>query len=178
MGTLRPNLETLRNLGNFTQAFRWYVEFESFPVLVSGYSSDDINFRAESTGLPKLTGTSTEIMIRGHKLRQSGIHDYAGPITLTCIETVDNMIAQFNHDWREVCWQTEEGSTGKINAQADIEAVMRITRLDNMDNPIWWYKLIGAYLENTEYGDLDGTSADPFKPAFSIQYSYFNEGAV
>jgi len=178
MSVVRPNLEALRNLGNFTQSFRWYVEFESLPSALGSFSSDDINFRAESTGLPKLATTSSEIQIRGHKVKQPGIAEYQGPITLTCIETIDNKIASFVKAWKELCWQTEEGSTGKTQNMADLQAVMRITRLDNMDQPIWWYKLFGCYLESTEYGDLDGTTADPFKPALSITYQYYNEGSV
>jgi len=176
--SIRPNLESLRNLGNFTQAFRWYVEFENFPALMSGYVSEDINFRAESTGLPKLGGASVDITIRGHKLKQPGIADYGNTIVLTCVETIDNKIAQFVHDWREICWQTEEGGSGRTNYKADIEATLRITRLDNMDNPIWWYKLFGCYLESTEYGDLDGTTGDPFKPALTICWDYFNDGPI
>jgi len=178
MSTVRPNLESIRNLGNFTQMFRWIVEFESFPKLVTGYSSDDINFRAESSGLPKLGGTSAEIQIRGHKVKQPGIADYANTIVLTCVETVDNKISQFVHDWREICWQTEEGSTGKTHPKSDIEAVIRITRLNNMDEPIWWYKLIGCYLESTEIPDVDAATADPLKPALTISFDYFNDGAI
>jgi len=178
MSTIRPNMESLRGLGNFTQLFRWYVEFESLPSALGGFNSDDINFRAESTGLPKMGGASTEIQIRGHKIKQFGIADYGNVITLTCIETVDNIISQFIHDWRELCWQTEEGSTGKTHNKEDMEAIMRITRLDNMDNPIWWYKLFGCYQESYELSDLDGATADPLKPAPVISFDYFNDGPI
>jgi len=177
MGSVRPSLENIRSLGNFTQLFRWYVEFETTPSGLS-ISSDDINFRAESVALPKLGGASSEIQIRGHKVKQFGIADYGNTITLTCIETIDNVVSQFLHDWRELCWQTEEGSSGRTQFKENTEATIRITRLNNMDEPIWWYKLIGCYLESYDLTDLDGATADPLKPALTISFDYFNDGAV
>jgi hypothetical protein len=173
---MRPDLETLRQLGNFTQLFRWFVEFEKFPNLVPGPGSDAINWRAESISIPKLNPMSTEYIIRGQKIKQPGIGDYENTITLTCMETVDNIISQYIHDWREVCWETNNGSTGKTHYKSEIEAIMRITRLDNMDAPIWAYKLIGCYLETSEPGgDLDGSTSDPLKPNLVISFDYFND---
>jgi len=172
---MRPSLETIRGLANFTQMFRWYVEFEKFPNLVPGPGSDAINWRAESIGIPKLNPMSTEYQIRGHKVKQPGIGDYENTIVLTCIETIDNVISQFVHDWQEVCWESENGSTGKTNSKEDIEAIVRLTRLDNMDQPIWVYKLFGCYLETSDSGgDLDGATSDPLKPALTLSFDYFN----
>lgn len=177
MGVIRPSLENIRKLGNMTQLFRWGVQFSKFPALLQGYTSDDINFRAESTTIPKTTGTSVEVLIRGHKVKQPGIHDYGNQITLTCVETVDSMMASFIRDWRELCWQTTEGSAGTTELKEQLEAELLITRLDGKNNPIWWYKLVGCYLEDVEWGgDLDGQTGDPLKPAMTISFDYYNEG--
>lgn len=176
---IRPSVETLRSLGNFTQLFRWTVEFEKFPALVTGYTSDDINFRAVSATQPALNVPAAEIQIRGNKVFEHGIGEYVNPFTLTCAETVDNKISKFIHEWQEACWQTADGSTGKSNPKHDVEAVILLTRLDNMDNPIFRYKLIGAILvEPDPGGDLDEATADPLKPVLNIQYDYFNRESL
>lgn len=174
---LRPSVDGIRKLGNFTQIFRWNVSFEKIPNGIS-ISSEDINFRAESSTVPTLTGTSTEIVIRGNKVRQPGIHGYNSPITLTLMETVDNKIANFIKEWREKCWKISEGSAGVSENKDELEAVIVLTRLNNKDEAIWRYKLIGCYLEGAERGDLDAQTADPMKPALAIAYDRFEEEAV
>ncbi len=179
MVTMRPNLEHLRSLGQVTQMFRWTVEFEKVPSILNEWKSDAINFRAESVGIPKLNPTSSEVQIRGNKIKFPGIGDYENTITLTCIETVDNSISMFVRNWRELCWQTENGSTGITQNKEDLEATMLITRLDNKDSPIWMYKLFGCFLETAEPGgDLDAAGTDPLKPSLTISFDYFNDKAL
>lgn len=180
MATRRPNLENLRSLGNFTQAFRWVVEFEKLPSALSSYEGGDgINFRAESSGIPKLNPQSSEVVIRGHKVKQPGIGEYENTITLTLIETVDNFVSNFIRQWRELCWQTEGGSTGITQSKEDVEGTLILTRLNNVDDPIWQYKLFGVFMETGEMGqDLDASTPDPFKPALTLSFDYFNDRAL
>jgi len=177
--TTRPDIEQIRNIGNATQLFRWSVQFEKFPKLVPGPGSDAINWRAESVTIPKLDPMATEILIRGHKIKQPGKAEYDNQITLTCIETVDNVISQFIHDWREVCWQSANGSTGLTHYKSELEATIIITRLDNLDQPIWIYKLIGCFLETSEAGgELGADSSDPLRPVLVLSYDYFSDTPV
>jgi hypothetical protein len=178
MPTKRPSLEGLRNIGNWTQTFRWWVDIEEPPPAVT-VDSEAINFRAESIEIPKANPMSTEIIIRGHKKKQIGIVDYTNTIALTCVETVDNVVSQFVRDWREACWQTDNGSTGISHSQKDVEARIKIMRLDNRDNPIWQYILYGCFLETFEPGGpLDGATPEPLKPAITVSFDYFNDGPV
>lgn len=179
MPTLRPSLEHLRALGQITQMIRWTVEFEKIPSVLDSWKGDAINFRAESVTIPKLNPTSVELQIRGNKIKFPGIGDYENTITLTCVETIDNNISQFVRNWRELCWQTEDGSTGITQNKEDLEATMLITRLDNKDDPIWMYKLFGCFLETGEPGgDLDAATIDPLKPVLTISFDYFNDKAL
>lgn len=179
MATLRPNILNLRSLGQVTQLFRWTVEFDTVPAALNAWKGDAINFRAESVSLPKLTSASTELTIRGHKLKFPGIGDYENTITLTCVETIDNNISNFIRNWRELCWQTDNGSTGITQNKEDLEAKLIITRLNNKDEPIWMYTLFGCYLETGDPGsDLDGTTADPLKPVLTISFDYFNDKSL
>ncbi len=174
----RPSLEALRSITNYTQMFRWYIEVEKFPSVVSGYTTDDINYRCESIDLPEMTHPPTEVQIRGHKRKQPGIGEYNGVITLTAVETVDMKIRSFLSDWREAHWRTRDGSSGLTEYKLDLEATFIIALLDSLDNPIWFYKLVGCQNEGaTAGGTADGSTADPFKPALSLGFEYFIEGS-
>ena len=97
-------------------------------------------------------------------------------ITLTCIETVDSIVANFAKNWREISWEMGNGGSGRTHYPALIEAVIQIVRLDSMDQPVWYYKLIGCRLQGFEAGGtLDATTADPLKPVFNIAFDRFEE---
>ena len=179
MATLRPSIENLRAIGQVTQAFRWSVDFEKVPSVLDSWKGSAINFRAESVTIPKLNPTATELVIRGNKVKFPGIGDYENTITLVCVETIDNNISRFMKAWRELCWQSENGSPGITQNKEDLEATMIITRLDNKDSPIWLYKLFGCFLETGESGGtLDAATVDPLKPELTLSFDYFNDKAL
>lgn len=180
MAILRPSLDDIRGLGNFTQMYRWGLMISEFPSALSGtraYTSDDINFRAESADVPTLSGTSTETLIRGHKVKQPGLYDYGGQWNLTCIETIDKKIASFLRDWRELCWQTTNGSTGITHYMDELTGTIILAQLDGKNNAIWWYKLIGVFLETVDWGgQFDAQTAEPMKPAITFAFQRFVDG--
>ena len=141
-----------------------------------GFLSSDINYRAESVTLPKLDPTTVEIVIRGNKILRPGIGDFGGnTITLTCVETVDNKIAAFVKAWRELHWSLDDSGFGITHYPQFIEADIIIARLDNTDQPIWFYHLFGCKLQTIDPGTLDAAGADPLKPALNIAYDRFIE---
>lgn len=173
MGT-RPSVDNIRSLPNFTQLFRWAIAFSSPPSAVDYPGNEAINFRAESQSLPTLSPGSTEIVIRGNKIKEPGIADYGNQITLTCVETVDSIISEFISSWQNACWEMSEGSTGKTRDKKDLEATMVITRLNNMDEPIYKYELFGVFLETEDAGgELGSDSADPLKPVLTLSFDRF-----
>lgn len=171
----RPNIDNLRGIGDIATVLNWNVTFITMPSgIQTTTTSEDINLRCESTDLPKSTGTSTEIVIRGHKIKQPGVYTPSGQITLTTIETVDNKISSFIRAWREGCWAT---GTGVQKKKSEVEAVIKISRLNRQDEVIWEYTLYGAYLEDTDPGgQLQGASADPLKPTLVLSYDKFTDG--
>ena len=171
----RPTIEQIRGIGDVTSLFRWNLNFVAFPSVGSYPASQDLNLRCETAELPKLTITPTEINLRGHKVKQQGIGTYTNTLPITFIETIDNVIANFFREWREACWETR---TGKSNTKENVEARIKINRLDNEDNEIWFYELIGCFLEDYEAGGtLDGTTSEPLKPSITISYDYFKDGS-
>jgi hypothetical protein len=170
----RPTIDQLRAVGTVTQLFRWNVIFAAFPKDVAAPpSSDDLNLRCESSTLPKLGSTPLSVKIRGHVTKQPGIHTYNGTIDLVFIETVDNVVHNFLKAWRDICWAPH---TGVQSSKANSEASILLQRLDNQDNPIWQYKLIGAILEDYEAGGpLNADGQDGLKPKLTIGYDLFDD---
>lgn len=174
----RPSITDVRGIQNFATVYQWNVMFSTLPKKVSttaltSNNGEPLNFRCESTELPKLTNESMIVSIRGHKIKQSGIHTYSNILTLIFVETVDNMISQFLHDWREACW---EAKTGVQQTKQDIQAVMELHRLNSVDKEIWKYKMTGVYLEDFDLGQLDGVTSEAFKPSIVLSYDYFEDG--
>lgn len=169
-----PNIEELRRVGDFATLYQWDIAFLTFPAAGQwNLSPFDLNVRCESAEIPNLTGQSIEVMVRGHKVKQPGIHAYSNVMTLVFVETVDNKIQQFLQTWREICWQTR---TGYQNKKLDVECGILLTRLDRQLVPIWSYHLIGCYLEDYQMGTLDGASSDAIKPNMVLAYDYFEDG--
>ncbi len=173
----RPSIAQIRDIGNVAQLYRWNLLFASFPsAIVEPPSRDDLNLRCETSEIPKKTGQTVDVLIRGHKVRQPGIYAPVGTLTMTFYETVDNKIHKFLEDWKEACWAT---NTGVAAAKAAVEASIILQRLDQGDNAIWEYKLIGAFLEDFEGGGtLDGVTSDALKPSMILSYDDYSQGPL
>lgn len=171
MSILRPSLDNLRSLGNFAQSFRWSLQFVTFPNAIAFRPTiDDLNFRAETTQLPDKKGEAMAINIRGHQVRQAGIYQWQSPLELTMLETVKPVVSQFVWEWDNLCWQSRDGSTGITEDQADLECDIMMYLLDNKDQPIVGYKMIGAFIEGSTMGELGSADAEPVKPQLSLAY--------
>lgn len=171
MAIMRPSVENTRSLGNFTQMFRWSIMFLSFPSAIAFTPTvDDINFRAQSAGIPELAGETTTIAIRGNEVRQPGIHKWNSPWAVTLVETTNPVANQFIWEWSNLCWQSRNGSTGVTQNQADLECDVLVYQLNNLDQPIFAHKLYGCFLENATLGQLDSQTSDPQAIECSIAF--------
>lgn len=184
-GELRPSVNQIRRLGNFSQMFRWGIKVVQFPILLPQWanSTQSFNIRAHSAGVPEKTGTSTDITIRGSRVRQPGVHEYTSPWSCSLYETNDTYVQQMLRDWHNLCWDTNLRNTagdsrGWTEYKALLEGVIELYMLDNLDNPIYKYTLIGAYVESYARGDFDSDSADPMDAQLSLALDYFLEGPI
>lgn len=171
----RPTIGQIRGVGDFQTVHRWNMRFASFPLIGAGLATpvaEDLNLRCESATVPKLTTQSIEINIRGHKVKQPGISNYDNVWTLTFVETVDTKIRSFFKGWRESIWQTRTGITAD---KADLEATVILEQLNNQDDTVWQYTLFGVYLEDGDFGSLDGATSDAQKPNFTLSYDFFDD---
>lgn len=169
----RPNINEIRKIGQFATYHRWNIQFTKLPN-GSNISANDLNLRAISTDIPGYTVENTEIMIRGHKVNQPSIKTYGGTISMTFVEGVDAAVMQFLANWAAQQWDPVTGVQGNRD---DYEAEIVMFQLNQQDEVIWTYKLIGVHLDSRELGgQLDGSNTDVIKPAVTLHYDYFLEG--
>jgi len=166
----RPTVEQIRGLGDFAHSNLWDITLVGSAKF--GISEEDLNFRAQSVELPKRTGTSLEINIRGQKVKQPGDYDYSGTTTLTLIETDDLIVSQAISAWRE---QIIETNTNKMATKRDVEVQVIIRRLNRNGDATGVWVLHGCFLEDYELGDMTDTG-DLVLPTMTISYDYFTEG--
>lgn len=171
---MRPQLDQIRGLPDFASLYRWNLDF--FPV-VGGFSvpeSEALNLRCVSATLPKATGATFPIVIRGHEIINPGRWNTSGTITLTFVETVDNVVLTFIQRWRNACW---EMNTGIGLTKTELLAGVRLTRLDRSDRPIRRYEF-EAFLSDYDLGGDLGAEGDTINPTITLSYDRFNETAI
>jgi len=169
----RPTHQNIRQLGDFATTVHWNLQVVKFPNAVpTTLTSDDLNLRIDSTDMPRSSGQSTTIQIRGLVHKQPGIYVPQGTLSLSFYETVDNKISSFIHDWREACFNME---TGSQNTNEDVVAIIRLVRLDRQFNEIYEYIMYNVFLEDYDPGgQLQGMSADALKPQMTLSYDTFD----
>lgn len=176
----RPTIEIIRNkVKDAMVSNLWTVEFTKVPAaMVAQYNTvmKELNVRAVSAEVPKRTGNSLEITVRGHKVKQPGDYDYSGQITLTLVESdADAQVHDFIRSWREYIIGTNTG----YQYQKDlIEGEVTLRRLNRQNGVIsktgtsWILK--GVFLEDYELGELTETG-DIVQPSVTLSYDYFFE---
>jgi len=169
-------LDNLRSLGDVNQTFRWNFVLISAPSGVPGFpSSSSIDLRCETAELPKKSGSSVEVTLRGHSVKYPGIYKPTGTMTLTFVETVDNFMANWLRSWQVACWPN---NTGARLPKSQLEAVIQLQLLRNDDTARYQYTIKGCFLEDATIGSLDSSSADPFKPQLVLSYDDFTQGPL
>lgn len=173
---MRPTVDNIRGLGDFATLVNWDLQFVTIPSGLS-FASQDLNFRCESADIPKSTGESTSIRIRGlPPVKQPGLYTPSGTITLAMNETVDNMISKAITQWREMCYEMKTGIQKK---KTEVEAQIRLVRMDRQDKEIFEYMLFGVFLEDADPGgQLGAAAADVVKPTLTLSYDYFIDKAL
>lgn len=172
MASIRPTKGNLRQIAEVAQTFRWGVTFSRSPSAVKV----PVNFNVQmiSTEVPKTdAGQSIEIGIRGHTIKRPGIYDDTHNIQLTFIETIDNQMNEFLRTWRNAVWSRD---TGVQLPLSECTGDLLLTRLDNLDKPIWQYTLLGCYLEDYDgVGGELGSDSEALRPTLTLYYDTFND---
>jgi hypothetical protein len=172
----RITLDQIRAVGDVTSTFRWNFVIVSPPTSVGSFpTTANADLRIETAGLPKKTGTTVDVVLKGHKVRYPGIYQPAGNLPFTFVETVDNTIAAWFAAWQQACWND---NTGVRVPKSELEATIQIIRLDNADSGIWQYTMKGCFLEDSDPGRVDNATQDPLKPSLTLSYDDFTQGPL
>lgn len=171
----RITLDEIRGLGDMTQVFRWVLLLKTAPTAVPNFpTTGDLDLRVETSELPKKTGSTVEITLKGHTVRYPGIYKPSGTISMAFVEAVDSKVAQWLASWQQACWADNTGTRGSKDS---LTAVWQLQLLNNDDSVRWVYELKGCFLEDSNPGQLDGTSPDPFKPQLTMSFDDFKQGS-
>lgn len=167
---LRPTIEEVRNLGHHASYFDWGLQFVSLPSALTGFSSAQLNTRAESIGAPHRSIEEAEIGVRGHKVYQHGIVTY-DPIDLVLHETVDCKVANFLESWMDIEW---EPITGIQIPKSWNQAVILLTLLNSQNQTRYWYTLVGAWLTGFDHGgSYEATNSQTVRMNANIRFDYY-----
>lgn len=168
MGKL--NLSQLQSLPDILKDSKWNVKFIKMPA-ISGFSASDIDLRAVTMDVPKVTTNIMELTIRENTIRRPGRKTYSQTVTLTLVETVDARTLQFLKDWRELC---NEYDTNKIADRTSREATIMIYHCDDQWQDRWVYKIENAWLNDyTPPAMSDGSSPAHVKIPLVLAYDAF-----
>jgi len=167
----RPTIAEIRNgIVDFQKSYYWNLSFIRKPSILS-ITDAAFNLRVLSTDVPKRTGETATIMMRGFQIPDPGIYNAAGTITLTCVETVDATIRNLINEWETAC-------TNKTAPFKDLTADIRLTMSNNQEQDNYSYSLLWAYLEDSEIPTLDGGTSDPMQPTLTLRYTDFKRQRV
>lgn len=171
----RPTMDQVRGAGEFATMYQWDMSFVKFPQLAGGIgdypSMEDVNIRCISSTIPVISTPRVTVNIRTHQVHQPGPVTYEGSLTLTFAETIESKISSMINAWREAC---AESKTGWHGLKREIEAIIKLIRLNRQNEPIWSYDLYGCWLESYTLGDLGGDPT-PMQPSIVLAYDYFTE---
>jgi len=165
---MRPTLENVRAVGDFATRYQWNLKFLSSPKGLSAPSAE-LNIRCETTALPVPKGEVIPIEIRGHVVHQPGKVKPGGSLSMTFVETVDNVVMNFLENWRKMIWAP---NTGVQQKNEDVKCDIQMERLNRQDQVIMTDVVKGAFLLTFSKPPLDNAN-EAFKPVLTVQYDSY-----
>ena len=164
----RPKITDVIAVGDFMVSNLWDIE------IVAGFMGGaPINIRAVSFELPKRTGASLEVNIRGHKIKQPGDYEYSNETTLTLSEDEGTHLSHaMIKTWRDAIIELE---TNNQMTKELVTAEILVRRLNRDGSPsgLSW-RLHQCYLESYELGELNEEGAI-IQPTITLSYDWFED---
>ena len=175
---MRPTKSQIRGLPEIADTFRWNLELLTTDNFLKpdGPSGTDsmVNLLCQSSSLPSRTMQGqVDIQLRGWHIMRPGPMDEQHTLTLTFLETVENHISNWLANWRDRIWHPNSGIRENLDS---IMQDVRLERLNNLDEPIWEYKLEGCYVQEYEAGELTGEGGQALLPNLTLYYDTFKDG--
>ena len=172
---MRPTIEQLRYLTDFGTIYRWDSQFNLPAAVQAAINTDELNMRLTSTSVPKRTTDAIEIANRGHIIFREGIARFSQQITLSTLGTIDAMIHSAVRNWQQIQWNDNQGRQSTVVAK-DRQATVRLMALNNIDQQYWSYVIMGAWLQDSDFGEFGSDASDIIRPSLVLQYDYYVDG--
>jgi len=167
---MKPSIEQVRHLKDFISTYNWNISIVRMPPVVQ--YPKDINIRAMSSDIPKLTTTRLTVDLpMGMRSQLPGSYYCDGQIQLGLVETDDAAVMTFIRSWRDYCKSVPK--TLLFN-----ETIIALQLLDRQLKPFYLFNLYGCFLESYDFGGALSDNNEILRPTLTIAYDYFNEGSL
>jgi hypothetical protein len=172
---MKPTIDDIRSVQDFAVLYNWNLSFIQFPSGVLAPDPAGLNIRCQSADLPYMQSQDIYISVRGHQVFQPGIHTYA-PISLEFQETEDNFVSTFVKSWRDLCWYPQ---TGIQRPKSELEAIVRLARLNRQGDEIWEYILVGCFpMDYSPGGPMSDQASDIMRIRLTLRFDYFTDASL
>jgi hypothetical protein len=173
---MRIELNDVINQADWAVKYRWDLRFFAVPAALGiSFNPTLLNLRCESTEIPKSTGNTFSVTIRGLEDNVNpGLWKTAGKIKLVFVESVDNEILNWIQSWREAIWNP---GIGNGLTKADLLVGVTLTRLGRKEEPVRYYTMAKTLLADYDPGgDLEeDDKGGVIKPNVTLVYPNFVE---
>lgn len=159
----RPSIAEVRSVTDFQKNYMWELQFLRTPAFAN-IDPYRFNLQCLSTEVPKKTGQTSTLMMRGHQIFDPGIYSVSGTLQLTFVETIDNVV-------RNMIDEMETAAAEKTGSFNDITFDLRLVTLDNQENENYEYWMLWCFLEDSNVNPLDGGTGDPMQPTITLRYT-------
>lgn len=168
--TLRPDINTFRDLGHHATTYDWGIQFLSIPGAITGFTSADLNTRCTSTQVPGRTIDAIQLMLRGHRIFQHGIVNYGNTLPLTLYETVDSKVSNFLEAYMDLQWTP----VGGVQVPKSLnQSQFLLTLLDSENKARKHYTILGAWLQGYQPVELQSEGSTVIVYQSTWQFDYF-----
>jgi hypothetical protein len=135
--------------------FRWIIAINGIDA-----------FTAKTSSRPQLTFDETVIDYINQKRYLAGKGTWA-PINLTLYDPIVPSASQKVLEWIRLCW---ENLTGRMGYAQFYKKTINLKLLDPVGAVVEDWELQGAWIQDSNHGDLDYSTSDPVEIALTIRF--------
>lgn len=149
--------QMLANTFEPKRKFRWYLEIDGID-----------SFVMKTGARPQLTFEEITIDWNNQKRFLSGKPTW-NPINITLHDPVSPSASQKVLEWIRINW---EQTTGRMGYAADYKKDIVLKMLDPQGTVVELWDVQGAWILDSNFGDLDYASSDPVEISLQIRFDH------
>jgi len=138
---------------------------------------NDFNIRCTSASIPTQQSILQTVNIRNFEVSYPVKSPSGGDISLTFIDDKSLKMINFFREWQDLQYSPIFGQTGNkktdyTKGSLSAEALITLFLLDNKNDVILIYNLIGCLIKNLKYSELSN-EAKTLQISVTLHYDYF-----